>query len=407
MQRVELTEVVDLIYAAALDEGASWHDVGDRPMTLMDAQRATLWLTDESGKAGNLLMQADSYDHDYASRYVALDPYRAAARPVSAQETARRRGDVRLGHEIIPDTSYVNSEFYADFGSRSSRRYMIGGLIGMSKVIPFGLHRDVASKPFGEGDKRTLSLLLPHLQRALQMRARLAAQVPELGAGALDTLPIGVILVDRDMRVLHSNVQAAALLGSLQCGLSIASDRFGSCIGAPRLVARHPDDDKELHRLVVAASRGSASGGMQIRAHPGSLSGDAATLSALVGPALRHLTASAQRGTGTSVVYGAATVLVRHLLRASVPAAGLLIDLFRLTRSEAEVVIALAGGVTAEEVACARRVSLETIRSQIRDILRKTGASGLRDLEQIIALCSTMSVSRADRAASGNIVNGG
>jgi DNA-binding CsgD family transcriptional regulator len=401
MQRIELTEVVDLIYAAALGEGASWQDLGDKLMKLMDAQRATLWLNDEEGVPGNLLMRTDSYDDEYASRYVVLDPYRTAARGVSLDETVRRRGDVRLGHEIIPDVSYVNSEFYADFGSRSSRRYMIGGLITMSKVIPLGLHRDAASKPFSEEDKRKLSLLLPHLQRALQMRDRLAPVAPGLGAGALDTLPIGVIIVDREMRVLHTNAVAAALLIDSQCGLSTAHHRLARGTSKPALFARHPDDHAQLCRLVIAASRGSAGGGMQIRARPGALPDGSATLSALVGPALRHLNSSSQPNMGTSVFHGAATVLVRHLLRPSTPPVKLLLDLFGLSRSEAEVAVALAGGVTAEDVAHTRCVSLDTVRSQIRSVLGKTNASGLRDLERIIALCSTMHVAAPSASQHG------
>jgi DNA-binding CsgD family transcriptional regulator/PAS domain-containing protein len=392
VQRNELLEVVDLIYAAALDEGASWHDLGARLMTLMGAQRATLWLADEADKPGNLLMRRDSYDEEYASRYVLLDPYRASAREVSVEETVRRRGDVRLGHEIIPDASYVQSEFYGDFGRKSSRRYMIGGLINVSKVIPLGLHRDVASRPFNEDDKRTLSQLLPHLQRGLQMRARLTTTSSSLGAGALDTLPIGVIVVDSDMQILYSNAEATALLGDSQSGLSAGRPRSGSVAGAYGLFARHPDEDAKLCRLVGAASRSGAGGGLQIHPRPGALAGDRAVLSALVCPALRHLSSSMRPCMGTSVIHGAATVLTRRLLTPSLPPAGLLSDLFGLTSAEAEVAVALAGGVTAEDAARIRHVSLDTIRSQIRAILRKTGAAGLRDFERIIALSSTMHI---------------
>ncbi len=390
MRRNELLEAVDLIYAAALDEGASWQDLGGKLMTLFEAQRATLWLADGVGTPGNLLMHHDSYDEQYASRYVLLDPYRAAAREVSVEETVRRQGDVRLGHEIIPDASYVKSEFYAEFGRNSSRRYLIGGLINVSKVIPLGLHRDAASRPFDEEDKRTLSQLLPHLQRGLQMRARLAPTTSSLATGALDALPVGVIVVDREMRVLYSNAEAVALLSDSQSGLSSARPRPGPVSGACRLFASHPDDDAQLCRLVGAASRGGAGGGMQIHARPDASPGDSAVLSALVCPALRHLSSSTQSNPGTSVIHGAATVLTRHLLRPSSPPVRLLIDLFGLTRSEAEVAVALAGGVTAENVARTRRVSLDTVRSQIRTLLRKTGAVGLRDFERIIALSSTM-----------------
>ncbi|SAK67856.1 LuxR family transcriptional regulator [Caballeronia pedi] len=396
MHRFELTDVVDLIYAAALGEGASWQDLGDRLMTLMGAQRATLWLTDEFGATGNLLMRADAYDEGYASRYVALDPYRAAAAKVGLEETARQKGDIRLGHEIIPDASYVKSEFYTDFGRKSARRYMIGGLIGASKVIPLGLHRDAASRPFADDDKRTLSLLLPHLQRALQMRARLTPTASNFGACALDVLPLGVIIVDQERRLLYCNAEAAALFGDRQSGLFVARHARGVGAGVSRLVARHPEDDARLCRLVSASSQGGAGGGMQIRARPGALAGASTTLSALICPALRHLSSPGRPNIGTSVFHGAATVLVRRLLAPSTPPVGLLIDLFGLTRSEAEVAVALAGGVTAEEAARGRHVSLDTVRSQIRAILQKTGASGLRDFERIIALISTMHTDRAE-----------
>lgn len=56
----------------------------------------------------------------------------------------------------------------------------------------------------------------------------------------------------------------------------------------------------------------------------------------------------------------------------------------------------------AEDVARSRLVSLDTVRSQIRTILGKTGASGPRDFERIIALSSTMHVSAASRPQTGN-----
>ncbi|CAM2157200.1 HTH luxR-type domain-containing protein [Pararobbsia alpina] len=387
---MEITEVIDLIYAAAFGEGASWQDVGDQLMQLLEAQRATLWLSDERGVSGNLLMRTDAYDEHYASHYVALDPYRAAAREVNLELAAQRRGDVRLGHEIVPDARYVNSAFYADFGSKSSRRYMIGGLIGTSKVIPLGLHRDASSRPFEEANRRTLSLLLPHLQRALQMRERLAP-VADPGSVVLDILPIAVFLVDPQMRVLYCNAEAVTLLSNNGSGLSTARHSPGPVATASRLFARHLDDDARLCRLVAAASRGGVGGGMQIRA-PGAsaLTGDAATLSTLVCPAPRHLSSLARLNPGAGVIHGVAAVVARHLHRPLSPRVQLLVDIFGLTRAEAHVAVALAGGSTAEVVASTRGVSLETVRSQIRAILRKTGTSGLREFERVIALTATM-----------------
>ncbi len=390
MPQVEITEVVDTIYAAVLDEGADWLDLGARLRSMFDAQRATFWLPDDDGRLCNRLMPVDPYEEKYASHYYRLDPYRAAARDVSIDQSVQRRGDVRLGHEIIPDSTYVHTAFYADFGRQSARRYMMGALVNASGVLPIGLHRAADSRPFADEDKRTLARLVPHLQRALQMRERLAPVEASLGAAALDALPIAVIVVDSGMQMLHANAHAVELLHDPQSGLALARRGPGLQANKPRLFARHPDDDMLLARLVGAATRGSAGGGLRIRARQGSLPGDASALSALVCPALRHLSLSALRHAATGTMPGAATVIVRNLTRPVPPPVTLLVDLFGLTRSEGEVAAALAGGVTAEDVARARGVSLDTVRSQIRTILGKTGASGLRDFERIIALSSTM-----------------
>ncbi len=402
MQRMELIQVVDLIYAAAFGEGANWQDVGAQLMHHLDAHRATLWLSDEHGVPSNLLMRPDAYDEHYASRYGALDPYRAAAREVSVEQAALRLGDIRLGHEIVPDARYVSSEFYSDFGKNSSRRYMIGGLISASKVIPLGLHRDVGARPFDEADRRSLSLIFPHLQRALQMRDRLAP-VADPGSVALDVLPIAVFLVDAQMRVLYCNAEAGALLADKRSGLSTSRHMPGSAVNASRLFARHREDDTRLCRLVAAASGGGAGGGMQVRA-PGAsaLPGDTATLSALVGPAPRHLSSSARLNVGAGVSHGAAVVIARYLYGSFSPPLRLLVDLFGLTRAEAQVAIALAGGNTAEAVAHERGVSSETVRSQIRTILRKTGTSGLREFERMIALTATLQATVEGHSVPGD-----
>ena len=60
-------------------------------------------------------------------------------------------------------------------------------------------------------------------------------------------------------------------------------------------------------------------------------------------------------------------------------------QLFALTAAEAGVALALAAGRSAEEIAGERAVSLPTVRTQIRQILEKTGALHLRELVRLLA----------------------
>ena len=61
-------------------------------------------------------------------------------------------------------------------------------------------------------------------------------------------------------------------------------------------------------------------------------------------------------------------------------------EAFGLTRAEAEVAAALAGGETANSVAAARGVTVGTVRAQVRVILAKVGAMNLREFEHILGL---------------------
>ena len=52
--------------------------------------------------------------------------------------------------------------------------------------------------------------------------------------------------------------------------------------------------------------------------------------------------------------------------------------------------LALVAGRSAEEIAAERRVSVPTVRTQIRQILAKTGALHLRDLVRLLAGLATV-----------------
>jgi DNA-binding NarL/FixJ family response regulator len=363
----ELAEAIDLIYGAALDEGASWLDLGPRLCQLMDAQRASLALPDSVGMRRNVLMTADATEDAYSAWYHRLDPYRANAASAFASGRIPAAHRVLLGEEIVPDPVFTRSQFYADFARKTGRRYMIGGLLGLRDATPIGFHREAAAGPFDEDDRRTLLALLPHLQRALQLRERLVCDSAQLGAAALDAVPFAVIIVDGSMRVLHGNHAAVRLASAARSGLTIARTGPQPGIGELHLVARHRDD----HALL----------------------GDAATtasIAVLVSPALSSRVARAPPDEPRRVMPGAAMIVARDLAALSVPSLKLMSDLYGLTRAEAEVAVALAGAATAEDVARARRVSLETVRSQVRSILGKTNAASLRDLERLLALGSDL-----------------
>lgn len=75
-----------------------------------------------------------------------------------------------------------------------------------------------------------------------------------------------------------------------------------------------------------------------------------------------------------------AVLLVLRELAAHPPPAGLIAEALGLTRAEGEVAALLASGLSGSDVARRRRVSEETVRSQICAIQAKSGAANLREL---------------------------
>ncbi len=388
MPQSGLSDVIDLIYSAAVGEGAAWNDVAPRLCTLFQAQNVALSIPDASGVLRYVLGGDGEHAAAYAAYYYRIDPYRQAAEKNFPGASGSPEILAVLGEQIVPDRTLTKSEFYTDYARVAGFRHLLGGMLGMDSATPIGFMRDPRSGPFDDNDRRVLLALLPHLQRALQLEARLAvADRTQLGVSALDALAIAVVLMDATMRVLHANAAASRLMEGNRCGLAMT--RSGPCPGAGdiTLLARHPDDHSTLSKLVAAAARGSAGGALRLRTTRDEPAQNA-SLAALVSPAVSQFLSHTRDS--CRVVPNAAMVVLRQLNRALLPPPSLMSELYGLTRAEAEVALRFSGGTTVEDVARSRQVSLETVRTQVKTILRKTNAASLRDLERIIAISSAI-----------------
>ena len=63
----------------------------------------------------------------------------------------------------------------------------------------------------------------------------------------------------------------------------------------------------------------------------------------------------------------------------------MLCEMFGVTRAEAEIAIALFEGEELEEIAQRRQVSLETVRGQVKSLLRKFGVHNQRRLASVLS----------------------
>lgn len=387
----ELADCVGAIYEAAAN-GEGWQAVGARLCRLTGAQRAMLRLG--NGKAnppGNLLMAPDESEMIYLAYYHQLNPYFGRARRDFADAPKRHLTTVRFGPELVPDKEFLRSEFYRDYARHHERRHLLAAMIGLDEVTPLGLFRADDARPFGAQESQLLQTIVPHLQRALELRARLGkdSQAAWASRAALDALPLGVAIVDAGLRIHFINEAGRRAFARSDFGLRAL--RSGPYAGSGvYLAAAAKDDAAALRRLVASAVAGGAGGSVRV------VNPDMSSCAVLVSPAPRGLSTD-QGVPGDGLADNLAMVVIRDLGRVASPSPEMLCEVFGLSRAEADVAAALSGGASAEDVAQERKVSLATVRSQIRSILGKSGSENLRDFERVMASLAVVTPHRPDQ----------
>lgn len=377
MDADHLPGLIGLAYDAALGE-ASWAELGEGLKELVGGQTASLWVSNP--RLGGLeMLCAAPMSEQIVQRYVtyfhAKDIWASSYTEAMQSRCPGGANLAMLGQEFIADDAFRRSEVYTDFYREIGLFHIVGSVtpLGEAGILALGIHRPEQAGAFSLADRDQLSLTLPHLRRALQLRHRLGEAGPG-GFSGLDILPLPAIALDAEQRLLHANAAARHLLGQ---GQPVKIERSGGPGAAGIVTASHRHERAALARLVRRVALGLApSGAVRLTGE------DGRALAALALPLPARLAESpALRGAGRVLL------MLRDLERRPPPVA-VLRDVFGLSQAEAEIAAALFGGISAEEVAARRDVSVTTVRSQIWIIMSKTGAASLRDLERLLALLS-------------------
>lgn len=376
---MEVSSVIGDIYDAS-SNGGDWSGVGRKLFQFLGADAGTLRLKSAGGRLVNVLQPAVPGKDHYTDHYLHIDPIRPAVSRVVC--TSDWLSAIVCCDDLIPSETYHRSEFYQDFARPNGQHHMLLAAVGDRDGTVIGFFRDRLK--FGDKERTSLASVLPHVQRALQLRQRLhdAELSARIGYAAFEALPGSAVIVDAELNVLFAN--SAAQRHFLGRGLPISMALAGR--RTRHLTISNRDKAARLRSLVEDAARGGSGGAMRIELDTGP-DDRIDQLAILVSPQPPQF--SGQEGSAGWPL--PVLVLISELSRPSAPKPWLLSELFGVSIAEGAVALALLGGQTAECVARERNVSLETVRSQIRTVLRKTDAANLRDFERIGALLATLS----------------
>jgi DNA-binding CsgD family transcriptional regulator len=234
----------------------------------------------------------------------------------------------------------------------------------------FGVFRREGEPEFEPSQFEAANALIPHLRRAVEIQITLhGARRERLAlAEAIDRLPTGLLLLDSRRRVVIQSKGADRILA--------AKDGFRVDASGP--AADDARENATLQKLIADAL--DAREGEEIRsAGFGAInrpSGERA-YAVMVTPLLA--------APGGSVVRDAAVAVFIADPSARVAATPeVLSELYQLTHSEAELVRLLASGLSLEEAAVKRGVSLNTARSHLKHAFAKTDTSRQGELVRLI-----------------------
>lgn len=362
------SRLVTQVYAAGLDWNR-WPDFLQAVDLLSGGARCALFGYDMATETPYNVTHtgfAPEFVASYMDYYGKICPWPAALGLVPV-------GEVRSARGLIPDGDLVRTEFYNDW-VRPQDDIACGGGVTLARdtdrvVVFTGNIRRRDSEKLEPDLLRLIGLLTPHLQQALDISRALAGRsFAEMAAGFADH-GAAVLVLAGDRSILFANPRAEALIAK---GDILGRDLRG--------------------RIVLPAAAQGTAGQALAELRSGRVSAPKTfTLTAVPDDRWQcQIAALDPRGEEQSPfgVFCGFAQRCLVLTLAPVPDRGAvdhrMMREFALTAAEAGIVLALADGLSLSEIAAARRVSIHTVRNQVKSALFKTGSRRQSDLVRLV-----------------------
>jgi DNA-binding CsgD family transcriptional regulator len=249
----------------------------------------------------------------------------------------------------------------------------LGHGVGLSIPLPtgdrfsIGLEREYLRGPADSTVIQRLDLIRPHIARSALMAARLQLERARATSEALARVRLPGLVLDERGKVLAANHLIEALDGHIQWK---AQDRVS-------LKDRAAD---QLLRDAIASI--DVTGSPSVRSFPARGADAGATMVVHVLPI---------RFSARDIFVRCAAILVLTPVAVpQAPPADLVQSLFDLTPAEARVAHGLASGKTVDDIALDNGISSNTVRTQIRRVLEKTGCDRQTDVVALLTGISSI-----------------
>ena len=288
-------------------------------------------------------------------------------------ERLHHEGQLINGSRVYPDARLASTEWHTDWLRPQDLFYTLAVVVEKRAQRSFNVTavRSKRCGPYTAEEEARLRTLVPHLQTAFALHRRLhrAEALAHASLAVLESLPMGVALLDGQACVLHANTRAHALAKAT--GLLRFDARDDS------LRASASGDDALLQRalcLAVSTGRGLGLGaGHALRLYGAQ---GATQLHVMVTPMPRWSSPFGEQAAGAVFISDPTSVpeTPQDALRA----------FYQLSAAEARLAQALVNGLSLQEYADLRGISIHTVRSQFKTAAAKVGSGRQADFVRTI-----------------------
>lgn len=352
---VELSSVIAELYAA-VHSPARLLPALQQLEKLLDVDMIHLLVNTLDEKQAPLQVVTSNSFHSaaasYNSHFSAIDPRKMILKKYEV-------GRFTFCEEMFDKNFISKDEFYQDWLIPNGGRYTAGGCVYRDEYnhAHLAIHHFSARGPFGKSKSNLIKLIMPHVVQAMKMwmQSENLRQASLLSQWALDKLQYGLLAVTTQGKICYANQTAESILIKLTGEFKL------------NYLATHGTLWALIQRCLLQDSPSST----QIKTEAGAVF-------CLAMPAGRTLPGM-QLPTWHQGEAQFLLILSNHRQHRIAPA-GQFAELFGLSAAESRLAHSLASGGSLESHAENFCISINTVRTQLRHLLLKTGESRQQDL---------------------------